>query len=302
MTGPNGKRTVRLEAVLGGGVMKDFVVSLDYGRRTLTFATPGHLTTEGDAVPCRVNKKTGLVSVTAEIDGNNYNLAIDCGSAYTWIRNDVAEQWVKDYPEWKRGTGAVGEANMQTRADAAEARATILRVPEINIGRVKLKQIGAIGIAPAAPPFPPAPGEGKVEGDFFDWYSEKAPERVDGWLGGNVLKGFRLTIDFSAGMTYWQREVDLDPHDLYQVGITIETRDNVKGYFIAGIATTTDGKPAVQNVRVGDELLQVDNVIVSDATRGAIFAALHGKPGTSRALLLERNGQQISVRVLTSAF
>jgi hypothetical protein len=302
MTGPNGKRAVRVEAVLGGGVMKHFVVSFDYGRRTLTFAPPDHLNTEGDAVPCRVNKKSGLVSVTAGIGGNNYNLAIDCGSAYTWIRNDVAEQWVKDYPDWKRGTGAVGEANMQTRADGAEARATILRVPEINIGRVKLKQIGAIGIAPAAPPVSPAPGEGNVEGDFFDWYSKKAPERVDGWLGGNVLKGFRLTIDFATAMTYWEREVDLDPRDLYQVGITLETRDNVKGYFIAGIATTKDGKPAVQNVRVGDKLLQVDNVIVSDATRGAIFAALHGKPGTTRTLLLERNGQQVSVRVLTSAF
>ena len=91
MTGPNGKRTARVEAVLGGGVMKDFVVSFDYGRRTVTFAPPDHLNTEGDAVPCRVNKKSGLVSVTAEIGGNNYNMAIDCGSAYTWIRSDVAE-------------------------------------------------------------------------------------------------------------------------------------------------------------------------------------------------------------------
>lgn len=302
MTGPNGKRTVRVEAVLGGGVMKEFVVSFDYGKRTLTLAAPDHLNPGGDAVPCRVNKKTGLVSVTAEVGGNNYNLAIDCGSAYTWIRSDVAEQWVADYPEWKRGTGAVGEANMQTRADGAEARATILRLPEIKIGSLNLKQIGAIGIAPATPPFSAAPGEGRVEGDFFDWYSEKAPERVDGWLGGNVLKGFRITIDFAAGMTYWEREADLDPRDLNQVGITLETRDNVKGYFVAGITTTTDGKPAVQNVRVGDRLLQVDNVIVNDATRGAIFAALHGKPGTTRTLLLERNGQQISVRVLTSAF
>jgi hypothetical protein len=55
--------------------------------------------------------------------------------------------------------------------------------------------------------------------------------------------------------------VDLDPHDLDQVGITLETRDNVKGYFIAAIATTMDGKPAVQNIRVGDKLLQVDDVV-----------------------------------------
>jgi hypothetical protein len=302
MTGPDGKRTIPVEAVLGGSVMKNFAVTFDYGKQTLTFVAPDHLSAEGDAITCRVNKKTGLVSVTAEIGGKSYNLAIDCGSAYTWIRNDVAEQWVKDHPEWKHGTGALGEANMQTRADGAEARATILRLPEVKIGKLRLRQIGAIGIAPAAPPFPPAPGERKVEGNFFDWYSKKAPEWVDGWLGGNVLKAFRLTIDFSARMTYWQQEVDLDPHDLDQVGITLETRANVKGYFIAAIATTMDGKPAVQNIRVGDKLLQVDDVVLSDATRGAIFSALHGKPGTSRTLLLERDGKQMRVPVLTNAF
>jgi hypothetical protein len=302
MTGPNGKRTIPVEAVLGGGVMKNFAVIFDYGKQTLTFVAPDHLSVEGDAVPCRVNKKTGLISVTAEIGGKNYNLAIDCGSAYTWIRNDVAEQWVKDHPEWKHGTGAVGEANMQTRDDSAEARATILRLPEVKLGKLRLTQVGAMGIAPAAPPFPPAPGESIVEGNFFDWYSRKAPEQVDGWLGGNVLKGFRLTIDFSSSMTYWQREADLDPHDLDQVGITLETRDNVKGYFIAAIATTMNGKPAVQNVRVGDKLLRVDDVVMSDATRGAIFSALHGKPGSPRTLLLERDGKQMRVPVSTHAF
>ena len=108
-----------------------------------------------------MNKKTGLVSVTAEIGGKNYNLAIDCGSAYTWIRNDVAEQWVNDHPEWKHGTGAVGEANMQTRDDGAEARATILRLPEVKIGELKLTQVGAMGIAPRRRHFHRLPGKAR---------------------------------------------------------------------------------------------------------------------------------------------
>jgi hypothetical protein len=121
---------------------------------------------------------------------------------------------------------------MQTRSDGAEARATILRVPEIRLGSLRLEHIGLLGIDPEAPPFPPAPGESKVQGNFFDWYSKKAPEPVIGWLGGNVLKGFRVVIDFSRQMTYWERENDLDPHDLDQVGVTLETRDTQKGYFV----------------------------------------------------------------------
>jgi C-terminal processing protease CtpA/Prc len=124
---------------------------------------------------------------------------------------------------------------------------------------------------------------------------------VVGWLGGNVLKGFRVTIDFPRHMTYWERESDLDPHDLDQVGVTLERRDTEKGYFIAGIAEK-DGKPTVEGIRVGDKLVQVDNVRLEDAARGAVFSALHGKPGTVRVLILERNGKQVTVSAKTSAF
>jgi len=301
MTGPNGKRTVPVEAVLPGSVMKNYQVIFDYAKRTLTMAQPDTLKPKGDGVPCHVNEKTGLISVAGAIAGQTHAFAVDSGSAYSWVREDIAQQWVKAHPDWKRGTGAVGEANMQTRAGGAEARATILRVPEIRLGSLRLEQIGALGIAPEAPPFPPAPGESKVQGNFFDWYSKKAPEPVVGWLGGNVLKGFRVTIDFPRHMTYWERESDLDPNDLDQVGVTLERRDTEKGYFIAGIAEK-DGKPTVEGIRVGDKLVQVDNVRLEDATRGAVFSALHGKSGTVRVLILERNGKQVTVSAKTSAF
>ena len=92
---------------------------------------------------------------------------------------------------------------------------------------------------------------------------------------------------------------DLDPHDLYQVGVTLEKRS--EGYFITGIAEKS-GKPTVDVVRVGDKLIQVDNVLLSSATRGAIFAALHGEPGSVRMLVLERDGQQLTLPAKVTAF
>ena len=299
LTGPNGKRTVPVEAVLSGSVLTNYELVVDYAKRTLTVAQANTLKSTGDAVPCRVNEKTGMVSITADIDGRPYALAVDTGSAYSWVREDVAEQWTKAHPDWERGKGAVGEANMQSRTGGAQARATILRLPEIKLGSLSLKQVGALGIAPEAPPIPPAPGQSKVEGSFFDWYSKKAPEPVIGWLGGNVLRGFRLTIDFPRRTTYWERVSDLDPHELDQVGVTLEKRSD--GYFIAGIAQKSR-KPTVDTVRVGDKLIQVDDVVLSSATRGAIFAALHGKPGEVRMLVVERDGQQLTVPAKVTAF
>jgi hypothetical protein len=301
LTGPNGKATIPVEAVLPGSVMKNYQLIFDYARQGLTMARPNTLKAKGVAVPCRVNDKTGLISIEAVIAGHSYALAVDSGSAYSWFRDDIAQQWLKTHPDWKRGKGAVGEGNMQTRSDGAEAGATILRLPEISLGSLHLEQIGALGIAPKAPPFPPAPGETGVQGDFFDWYSKKAPEPVIGWLGGNVLKGFRVMIDFPRHMTYWEHQRDLDPHDLDQVGVTLETRDTGEGYFIAGVAEK-DGKATVEDVQAGDKLIQVDDLRLAGATRGAIFSALHGKPGTVRVLILERRGKQLTVQAKATAF
>ena len=127
-TGPDGKAIVPVEAVLPGGVMKNYQVVFDYAKSTLTMAPPGTLR-PGGIVPCRVNETTGLPSVTAVIAGQTYAVAIDSGSAYSWVRDDIARRWSSVHADWVRGKGAVGEANMQTRTGGAEAGALILRVP-----------------------------------------------------------------------------------------------------------------------------------------------------------------------------
>lgn len=160
------------------------------------------------------NDKTGLISINAVIAGNSYALAVDSGSVYSWFRIETVLQWLKAHPDWQRGKGAVGEANTQTRSDGAEAAATILRLPEIDLASLHLEQIGALGIAPQAPSFPPVPGESAVSGDFFDWYSKKAPAPVIGWLGGNganedkcVLKVLRSSSSLRDGrLTYIRRQ------------------------------------------------------------------------------------------------
>lgn len=301
LTGPNGKRILKVEAVLPGSVMKHYQVTLDYAKRSLTMAKPDTFKPTGVAVPCRVNAKTGLVSVTATIDGHDYAIAVDCGSAYTWVRQDIAARWIAEHADWKRGVGAVGEANMQVRPDGAEAQAIIMRLPQVRLGPMLLEQVGAVGIERAAPPIPLAPGEPIVHGNFFDWYSKKAPEPVIGWIGANVLKNFRVTFDFPRRTIYFERENKADFYDLNQVGITLETRDGQKGYFIAGVASK-DGRTTVDGVVLGDRLINIDDLDVSNATRGAIFSALHGNPGDTRVLTLERNGRQLEVTAKVTAF
>jgi hypothetical protein len=114
-----------------------------------------------------------------------------------------------------------------------------------------------------------------------------------GWLGGNILKSFQLTIDFSNRMTYWQQEADLDPNDLNQVGLSLLALGN--NYLVAGFASK-DGKPSVAGIEPGDRLLQVGPTEISGASRDTVLLALHGHPDETRALVLDRDGVRFAFR------
>jgi len=282
---------LKVEATLPASVLERYVVVIDYQKRVLEFAAPGALKPQGVPVPFRINRKTGLIAVDAVIDGKSYPVTIDNGSAYTWFDAKAPRAWLAAHPEWQRGVGAVGASNMMMSGDATETSGTLLRIPVISLGALLLRDVGALAVGPSRN-FP-----GNLE--LFDWYSQKNAVPVIGWIGGNVLKSFRLTIDYPNKMMYWTKQSEPDSHDLDQVGLTL--RSEKREFFIAAVAKK-NGVPAVNGVLPGDKLISVDALDLSQATWGAIFAALHGKPGDVRSLALERNRKRFTVAARVTAF
>ena len=282
---------LKVEAVLPAGVMQNYVVVIDYRKQTLTFAASGTLKPEGIPVPFHINKETGLIAVDVSINGHTYPITIDNGSAYTWVRQSTAKVWLAAHPDWERGVGAVGPSNMMMAGNGWESSGILLRIADMRIGSLSLKDVGAL----AAGPGPPV--SGKL--DLFDWYSTKNALPVIGWLGGNVLKRFRLTIDYPHRTMYWLTQSAPDSHHLDQVGLTLQAKGG--DYIVASVATKA-GKPTVPNAQPGDKLLRIDALETRHASWGAIYAALHGKPGEVRHLLLQRNGTQLNVPATVTAF
>jgi C-terminal processing protease CtpA/Prc len=52
----------------------------------------------------------------------------------------------------------------------------------------------------------------------------------------------------------------------------------------------------------GDRLTRIGGMDLSQATWGAIYHALHGAPGESRSLTLERRGVPFSITATVRAF
>jgi hypothetical protein len=282
---------LKVEAILPAGVLQKYLVVIDYRKRTLTLAQPGSPQPQGVAVPFVINHKTGLIAVKASINGESYLFTIDNGSAYTWLKKSVADSWLVLHPRWERGTGAVGPSNMMMSGDDTETSGTLLRIPELSLGSLVLNDVGALAVGPGHL----LPGNLGL----FDWYSQKNVEPVIGWIGGNVLKRYRLTIDYSNRRIYWEKQSEPDSHELDAVGLVLQAKHH---QFIVSAVAIQDGRPAVVGVLPGDKLVRIDDLQTDNATWGAIYRAMHGRPGETRLLVLDRGGKRLTVATKVTAF
>ena len=282
---------LKVEGMLPAGILQRYQVVIDYQKRILAFTQSRTVKPPGVSIPFHINRKTGLIAVDASIAGKSYPITIDNGSAYTWFRQSTAKSWLVSHPEWERGVGAVGASNMMMSGDGTETAGILLRIPEISLGSVILKDVGALAAGPGDI-FP-----GNL--DLFDWYSQKNATSVIGWIGGNVLKQFRLTIDYPTRMMYWLKQGDPDSNDFDQVGLTL--RSQHREYFVAAVARK-NGRPTVEGVSPGDRLIRIGNLQTQNATWGAIYNAMHGKPGQTLILVLERSGNRFTVTAKVTAF
>lgn len=95
---------LHVEANLPATVLEEYDVVLDYATRTLTLAPPGSVKHDGARVPCKVNRKTGLISVEGNVAGRSYALAVDNGSAYTM--NDFHRSMDAIHQDYERRSAA----------------------------------------------------------------------------------------------------------------------------------------------------------------------------------------------------
>jgi hypothetical protein len=263
---------VPAEANLPASLLRHWRVVLDYPASLLTVALTGAGEQRGVPVPCRVNAETGLLMVTATVDGEDVQLGVDNGSSSTWVSSALAASWQARHPEWPHATGAVGTTNFF--GFPFEAEGELIRVPEVRIGSAPVWGVAVLAL----------------DRRLFEWYSEKSAGPVVGFIGANMLKRFRVEIDFRNRMTYWEAGLPRVTDDLDIVGLTLRPGSN-GSFTIAGVARK-NGASVVEGVSAGDHLLRIDAFEASNASMGAVVDALRGKPGELRTLVLERDGKR----------
>ena len=267
---------VQADCVLPARCLRRLHVVFDYPARRLTVARPGVLRPRGTAVPCRINPETGLIMVDTTIDGEPVALGVDNGSAGTWVSEKLTAAWLARHTDWPQAAGAAGSTNFF--GFPRETRGTLLSLPSMAIGSMPVHEIAVLGLDQA----------------LFDWYSEKSAAAVAGFLGGDVIARFRLEVDFPGQRCWWQPGSPRKARDLDIVGLTLRA-DGDGGYTVVGVVSR-QGRSTLSGVQPDDRLIRVDGLEVMNAPMGAVVDALRGKPGATRALLIERGGKRIAVR------
>jgi hypothetical protein len=275
--------TMHIDANLPSSVLKKYQIIFDYPNQQLSIAQPGSLRPRGISCPIGVNRETGIVQVDAVINGDSLSFAFDIGASYSFISDDRLAKFTDSHPEWSRITGTTGCANMWGWWPPDEQLFTVVRIPEIILGQVQLKDVGIVGI--------PNIFQGGLT--LGEWYSKKTLRLVDGFLGPNAFKAFRVEIDYVNSLMYFEKGGEFDNHDLDIVGLSVrQLADST--YQIVGIAKK-DGKTFVDGIEPGDILSGIEDFKTKGATMGNVVDALRGKPGDIRKLRIERNGKHFQI-------
>ncbi|MGB8657196.1 MAG: hypothetical protein WCE90_05360 [Candidatus Zixiibacteriota bacterium] len=265
------------DANLPSTVLQKYQVVLDYPNKQLTLAKPGSLKPRGVRAAAGINPQTGIVQIDATLDGDSSSFALDNGASYSFVSDEVLARLSQRHPSWPRTSGALGCANIWGWWPQ-EPTWQVMRLPQIQCGSVRLSEVGMVGL----PRFFPNGS------NLGEWYSKKTARPVDGFLGPNAFKAFRVEIDYANCSVYFEKGAEFESHDMDLVGLTL--RPEADGsYQVIGVAQR-DGKPVVEGVEPGDVLLQVGDLKTTGATMGTVVDALRGKPGEVRTLVLERNG------------
>jgi predicted aspartyl protease len=177
----------RAEGFLPGHILARYHVVFDYPGRTFTVARPGVLEPQGTPMPMPVSEFMGFPRTELEIDGERYGLLLDTGASFTMISGAVMNAWGERHPEWPRYEGAHGDAAM---LDGMNLTRKTMYVPAARWGGFEL---GEFGVA------------WRPEGVFENVMSQMMAAPVVGALGGNVLKHFRLELDYANQVLYLSR-------------------------------------------------------------------------------------------------
>jgi len=173
------------DGLLPGHVLRHYHVVFDYPGGTFTLARPGVLHPKGEPSPMPVSDPLGFPRTEVRVDGQTYGFLLDTGASFTIVSEAILKRWGGAHPDWPRQEGAAG--------DASTLGGRTLETVTVPSARWDGQAIEAMGVT------------SQPEGVFEHRMSRMMTSPIIGALGGNVLKRFRVELDYANQRLYLSR-------------------------------------------------------------------------------------------------
>jgi hypothetical protein len=268
----------RTEGLLPGKALEPYQVVLDYPGRRFTIAPAGCVKHRGVKVSSPFLPASGHPRIDVSVEGTTYGLLLDTGSRVALARRDLLESLSATHPTWPHSTGASGTADMP----GGNGEEFLLRVPEVTWGALHVTNVLFVS----------RPNETYSASSF------ETPGSIAGALGGNVLKNFRVEMDYPHGTTYLEQKAGDSGNDMNSAGIVLDV-DEASNLVVRAISSTAAALTRM-NIRPGDQIVEIDGkrgipwkvVDASDALSGAV--------GETKRLVIRRDGKEIQTIVIVA--
>jgi hypothetical protein len=267
------------EITIPSSVLRNYNVLINYPGHELSIAQPGSLKFQGVKQKMLANATNGLIQIPSKIENKKYNLALDLGLSISFLGEELFDRLASAHPDWPHMTGAIGPANIWGSDD--ELRRRLMRVERLQFGPLYLSNVAMAAF----------------EKDATAILEKRTVIPTAGLLGADALLNYRVGLDYAHSTVYFDIGRTFTFPEFDVVGLIL--RPEVDGKFtIIGIADS-EGKASIplrqDGVHVGDRLVAVDGIPVSNSTMGQVWSLLGGEPGRERTLSVERGGRQFIV-------
>lgn len=266
------------EGLFPGRLLKRYEAVFDYPHATFTLALPHVLSHRGLPIKTPIAPGSGFPRIEAEVGGKTYGFLLDTGGSFTMVSAAQLDAWRKETPSLPRSTGAVGFANMF--GGPTENTATLSRLPTVMLGPFKAEHLACVS---------------RPVNTYERFMSQLMTGPIVGALAGNLLRQFRIDIDYADETTYVERVATTKETALTTVGLVLKGRPSGE-LDVTGISDGASPETKA-GVLAGDQLLSVDGVAMTGKTLAAAATVLAGDPGKAKRLTLLRDGKTVDAKV-----
>ncbi len=279
--------------ILGGDVMRDFSIQLDYAAPTMEGFCLGCVSGDRDDVASpgtsvsfalrgagrgpvplasNVNPEVDIpatrIPVTVEIDGVQHPFILDTGASEVSVRTSVFSDLTSD--------GRATLTGFPITTVTGDSGASVTRARTVTVGSETIPDVPVMTI----------PGDELLDG-ISNELDPSGKTQIDGLLGGSFLRNFLVTIDYPKGQLHLQQYDTQTWQDEFKrvgVGLAQTPPGSRHSYAIAVVYAGTDAQQ--KELQAGDEIWTIDDMSLDGVDSIAADAMLNGMPGTAKTLAI----------------